>query len=135
MADACCGGNSKAPLDACCGSPAPVDACCGGSSGGDGEARWRTPAVLAAVAWLAGIVVDLAGGADVAATTLFVVAIVAGGGVVVPGALRGVVRGRLGVALLMTVALVAAPPKLPAWLRRYVITQMVSMWRRRPFVR
>jgi cation-transporting P-type ATPase G len=109
MADACCGGNPNAPIDACCGSPTPVDASCGGSSDGNGEARWRTPAaVLAAVAWLAGIVVDLAGGADAAATTLFVVAIVAGGATFVPGAVRGVVRGRLGVALLMTVALVGA---------------------------
>jgi cation-transporting ATPase G len=91
--------------DACCGEGPEPD----GHVDEDGEGRWRTPAAMtAAIAWLAGVVVELTSGPDAAATTLFVVAIVAGGATFVPGALRGLLQGRLGVGLLMTVALVGA---------------------------
>jgi cation-transporting ATPase G len=64
--------------------------------------------VVSAIAWAVGIIVELAGGAGAVATGAFGVAIFAGGATFVPEALRGVVRGRLGVGLLMTIALVGA---------------------------
>jgi cation-transporting ATPase G len=94
---------------------AMADACCGGgvsTVAADGtaevEGRWRIPAaVVSAVAWLIGIVFELAD-AETAARALFVVAIVAGGATFVPDAVRGLRRGRLGVGLLMSIALVGA---------------------------
>jgi cation-transporting ATPase G len=91
------------------------DACCGGGASavaGDGaeelEGRWRIPAaVVAAVAWLIGILLELAD-AETAARAMFVIAIVAGGATFVPDAVRGLRRGRLGVGLLMSIALVGA---------------------------
>jgi cation-transporting P-type ATPase G len=92
--------------DACCGSePAPIE------SGPDehSETPWRAPAaVIAAIAWSVGVVIEVTGGNDAAARAAFVVAIVAGGATFVPGALRSLVHGRVGVALLMTIALVGA---------------------------
>jgi cation-transporting P-type ATPase G len=94
MGDACCGGD-----------PNPVDP----EAGEQSEPRWRAPAaVLAAIAWLVGVLVEAADGSDLAGRVMFVVAIVAGGATFVPGALRGLVRGRIGVALLMTIALIGA---------------------------
>jgi cation-transporting ATPase G len=93
--------------DACCGTPASNSAD-GADVGEEQEARWRIPAaVLAAGAWLVGVVFELTD-AEAAGTAAFAVAIVAGGATFVPGAVRGLARGRLGVGLLMSIALVGA---------------------------
>lgn len=90
------------------------DACCSGAIGVDADdegalsGRWKLFAAgLSSVAWMLGI---LAGFADapVGADIAFVVAVVVGGATFVPGAVTGVVRGRLGVALLMSIAGVGA---------------------------
>ncbi|MEO6651961.1 MAG: cation-translocating P-type ATPase [Ilumatobacteraceae bacterium] len=88
---------------ACCGTPT-VDLDAGGGWGD----RWKTIAAgVAAVAWISGVVAGFAD-ASVAADAAFVVAIVAGGATFVPGAVTAVLRGRLGVGLLMTIAGVGA---------------------------
>lgn len=93
--------------DACCGTPARIPA--GGADVGvEYEGRWRIPAsALAAGAWLAGIVVGFAD-AEAAATLAFVVVILAGGATFVPDAVGGLARRRMGVGLLMSIALVGA---------------------------
>ncbi len=92
------------------------DACCGGAPpaasndvvADDVEGRWRTiAAAVAAVAWLIGVVLELID-AGTAARAVFVIAIVAGGATFVPGAMRMLRRGRLGVGLLMSIALIGA---------------------------
>lgn len=92
------------------------DACCGGAPttgpGADAtaepEGRWRTvAAIVAALAWLTGFVLELTN-ADDAGRAMFVLAIVAGGATFVPGALQRLRRGRLGVGLLMSIALIGA---------------------------
>ena len=90
-----------------------ADACCGittvdlEAGGGWGD-RWKTIAAgVAAVAWFSGVVAGFAD-ASVAADAAFIVAIVAGGATFVPGAVTAVLRGRLGVGLLMTIAGVGA---------------------------
>lgn len=91
------------------------DACCGVDPGAalpdgvqDEAGRWRIiAAVTAAAAWSAGLVLEAAD-ASGAAKVVFAVAIVAGGATFVPGALRGLRRGRLGVGLLMSIALIGA---------------------------
>ncbi len=94
--------------DACCGSPASTQPG-GADSADEHEGRWRiAAAVIAAAAWLVGIVLELADAETAAAMAAFVVAIVAGGATFVPGAVRGLGRGRLGVGLLMSIALVGA---------------------------
>ncbi len=96
MADACCG---TATVD--------LDAAGGWADGGWGD-RWKTIAAgVAAVAWISGAVAGFAD-ASVTADASFVVAIVAGGATFVPGAITAVLRGRLGVGLLMTIAGVGA---------------------------
>ena len=94
--------------DACCGTdPAAIDPTNPQSEAGP-EGRWRVwAASVAAVAWLTGIGVELAD-AETAGRLAFVVAIVAGGATFVPGAVSGLARGRLGVGLLMSIALVGA---------------------------
>ena len=65
---------------------------------------WRTiAAVVAAVLWVAGLVTS--GGV---ADGLLIAAVVIGGATFVPGAVRGLFAGRLGVGLLMTIAAVGA---------------------------
>ena len=65
---------------------------------------WRTiAAVVAAVLWVAGLVTS--GGV---ADGLLIAAVVIGGATFVPGAVRGLFTGRLGVGLLMTIAAVGA---------------------------
>ena len=92
-----------------------ADSCCEFTPGGDDldveegwRERWRTiAAVAAAVLWLAGVVIgraDHPGAAD----GLYIAAIVVGGATFAPGAVRGLLRGRLGVGLLMTIAAVGA---------------------------
>ncbi len=100
--------------DTCCGlDPEPGGAA--GQSGADlGEARppwWRDPALLpssiAAVFLLAGYGAGSAG-AGVVGIVLHAVSLAVGGYTFVPGALRRLARGRLGVALLMTIAALGA---------------------------
>ncbi|MCC6434379.1 MAG: cadmium-translocating P-type ATPase [Acidimicrobiales bacterium] len=92
--------------DACCG--AGPNASGGPDVGAEDEGRWRIPAaVLAAGAWLVGIGFEVAG-SEAVAVVAFGVAVVAGGATFVPGAVRGLARGRLGVGLLMSIALVGA---------------------------
>ena len=92
--------------DACCGSVTPTSG--GADVADERDGRWRTgAAAVAAVAWLVGIVFELTN-AEAAASAAFVVAIVAGGATFVPGAVRGLTSGRLGVGLLMSIALVGA---------------------------
>ncbi|MEJ7801597.1 MAG: heavy metal translocating P-type ATPase, partial [Ilumatobacter sp.] len=89
--------------DACCGA-ATVDC---DDDGGWGD-RWKTVAAgVSAVAWTLGVVAGFAD-ASVAADVAFVVAMIVGGATFAPGAVTGVVRGRLGVGLLMTIAGVGA---------------------------
>ena len=65
---------------------------------------WRTmAAIIAAVLWAAGLVAS--GGV---ADGLLIAAVVIGGSTFVPGAVRGVFAGRLGVGLLMTIAAIGA---------------------------
>ena len=65
---------------------------------------WRTiAAVVAAVLWVAGLVTS--GGV---ADGLLIAAVVIGGATFVPGAVRGLFAGRLGVGLLMAIAAVGA---------------------------
>lgn len=91
-----------------------ADACCGpGGADHDDERsewaeRWRTPAaVVAAAAWAVGIACELTDTAMLA-DIAFGVAIVVGGATFVPEALVRLRRGRLGIGLLMTIALVGA---------------------------
>ncbi|MFF8768050.1 heavy metal translocating P-type ATPase [Nocardiopsis dassonvillei] len=67
--------------------------------------RW---AGLAGVLWLSGLVGEWLAPVPVLATVLFAGAIAAGGWTFVPGTLRALVRGRLGVGTLMTVAMAGA---------------------------
>ncbi len=85
--------------DSCCAS-ATVDL---DDAVGWGD-RWKTVAAgMSAVAWTLGVVARFAE-ASVATDVAFVVAVIVGGATFVPGAVNGVLRGRLGVALLMTIA-------------------------------
>lgn len=96
--------------DACCGSAAPPD-------GEDGE-RTSGPAsfwsitevrlsVVAGVLLVAGLI-SAAAGTAAAADAFFLAAIAAGGWTFVPEALRGLVKGHLGVGTLMTIAAIGA---------------------------
>ncbi|WP_017538208.1 heavy metal translocating P-type ATPase [Nocardiopsis halophila] len=92
--------------DPTCGSPAPAE---GAERPG---AWWRSApvrwAALAGVLWAAGLAVDGLTDAATAATALFAGAVAAGGWTFVPGTLRALLRGRLGVGTLMTVAMAGA---------------------------
>lgn len=94
-----------------------ADACCGTEIDLDNEAegladRWKTIAAgVAAVAWVVAMVAEHSGlvadGSPIA-TGAFIVAVLVGGATFVPDAVSGLLRGRLGVALLMTIAGVGA---------------------------
>ena len=90
--------------DACCGGPPPSAP----DEDGANTVQWRAPAaVIAALAWLVGVIAglnDLGALADGA----FISALVVGGATFVPGALAALARRRLGVGLLMTVAAIGA---------------------------
>jgi cation-transporting P-type ATPase G len=91
--------------DACCGAAPPIDSNAGAA---EADGRWRKIAALvAALAWLIGVVLELID-AETAARAVFVVAIIAGGATFVPGAMRRLRHGRLGVGLLMSIALIGA---------------------------
>ena len=101
--------------DACCG-PEPEPRSAIGQGGHEGSAEvppawWRDPALLpslvSGVFLLVGYGFEWAG-LDVVALVLHAVALVAGASTFVPGALRRLARGRLGVGLLMTIAAVGA---------------------------
>ncbi len=90
--------------DDCCSMDGPV-------SEGAPEALWRMRSVQAAgVAGLFTAVGLIAGtvGADVVEAVAFLVAVVIGGSTFVPESVRGLVRGRLGVGTLMTIAAIGA---------------------------
>jgi cation-transporting P-type ATPase G len=93
--------------DACCGPSAPIRVGGAESTAHERASRWWIAVAAAACAWVVGIVFEQAD-AEASATAAFMVAIVAGGATFVPGAARGAARGRLGVGLLMSIALVGA---------------------------
>lgn len=97
--------------EACCGPDSTSGA---GAEADHFEARppwWRDaallPSAIAGVLLLAGYVLEWTG-VPVAATTLQAIALIAGAYTFVPGAVRRLLRGRLGVGLLMTIAAVGA---------------------------
>jgi cation-transporting ATPase G len=99
--------------DACCG---PVTAAAGAVGHADAEHEvrpplWRDsallPSVIAGVMLLAGYVLEWSG-FPIPALVLQGVALLAGAYTFVPGALRRLARGRLGVGLLMTIAAIGA---------------------------
>lgn len=115
--DVCCGS------DDCCSSgdravrhPSPAedgDACCGpdeGKSAHDGDTTrpplWRDPALapsaVSGLALLVGSVLAWSG-LEAGGTVAHVMALALGAWTFVPGALRRLLRGRLGVGLLMTI--------------------------------
>ncbi|GAB3199877.1 cation-translocating P-type ATPase [Nocardioides hungaricus] len=111
--------------DACCASDGPVraaapvdegDACCGPDEGGHAHddlavrpPLWRDPAMLpsaiSGVALLLGYALGWAG-LPTAGLVAHWVALLVGAWTFVPGALRRLARGRLGVGLLMTIGAV-----------------------------
>ncbi len=123
-ADACCGpdpitstsSSRRTPLledDSCCGPVPPSGA---DHSHGDAEHEerpplWRDtallPSAVAGVMLLAGYVFEWSG-LPVPALVLQTVALLAGAYTFVPGAIRRLMRGRLGVGLLMTIAAIGA---------------------------
>ncbi len=123
-ADSCCSPGEPAALavdatplhvengDACCGPS--VSAAVTGTAGEEPEVRspwWRDPAllpsVLSGVFLLAGYVFEWSG-LSVPALLLQWVALLAGACTFVPGAVRRLLRGRLGVGLLMMIAAIGA---------------------------
>ncbi len=99
MAETCCG---PAPAD---GAAATTDEHDGGGLGQVRELRMAAvAAALLAVGWL----LDLAGAPVPVVVALELSAAVVGASTFVPGALRGLRRGRIGVGTLMTIAAVGA---------------------------
>ncbi len=95
--------------DACCGPDEVDEEHTGVSEPVTVTPVWRIrelqAAALAGLLLLAGLILP----ADtLVETVLFAVAALVGGSTFVPGALRGLVKGRLGVGLLMTIAAVGA---------------------------
>jgi len=89
------------------------DACCGGvNDAAEAPARLRDMTEIRAAALAGGTLIGglLAGWADgaTAARVFFTVALVVGGSTFVPQAVRGVLRGRLGVGTLMAIAAAGA---------------------------
>ena len=97
--------------DGCCAGPTATGA--GGSDAAHDSAsgfieRWRTYAALvAAVMWAGGVLADAAGHGGTG-RVLFAVGAAAGAATFAPGAVRSLRHGRLGVALLMSIAAVGA---------------------------
>ena len=118
--DACCaaspGPDTAAPRshedgDACCGPALPSK----GSTGDDEHAVrppwWRDvallPSALSGLFLIAGYAFEWAG-VEIPALVLQWAALLAGAYTFVPGAIRRLIRGRLGVGLLMTIAAIGA---------------------------
>ncbi|MEV6816862.1 cation-translocating P-type ATPase [Micromonospora sp. NPDC051296] len=109
MSRECCGPD-EAP-----GVPAEFDHCCAPGERHDHEAMpvwWRDRILLlpavSGVALLAGYLTGWVGGPDAAATMLLAGGLLAGAWTFVPGAVRRLLRGKVGVVLLMTIAAVGA---------------------------
>lgn len=96
---------------ACCAAEAPTRPIVPGEEIETAPAWWRDPALLPSVIsgafLLGGFAFGFAGQALIA-TILESIALLAGAWTFVPGALRGVARGKIGVSLLMTIAAVGA---------------------------
>ncbi|MFK0401513.1 heavy metal translocating P-type ATPase [Microbacterium sp. NPDC090225] len=129
MSEECCGPDEPHPTktirrielrrplttgDACCG---PEEICAGTSDAGDAaeqDARptlWRDtallPSAVSGVTLLAGYILEWTG-FPIPALLLQGIALLAGAYTFVPGSIRRLMRGRLGVGLLMTIAAVGA---------------------------
>lgn len=89
------------------------DSCCGAEAIDLDEDRgwndwWRAVAAgVSVIAWVLGVVAGLAD-ASTLTTVSFLVAIIVGGSTFAPDAISGLLRGRLGVGLLMTISGVGA---------------------------
>lgn len=121
--DACCGPDPQTVPRAKAAVHVEGDACCGRvvtnaapdeHEDAEHETRpplWRDtallPSAVAGVALLAGYVFEWLG-VPIPALVLLWVALLAGAYTFVPGAIRRLVRGRLGVGLLMTIAAIGA---------------------------
>ena len=96
---------------ACCAAEAPTRPIVPGEEIETAPAWWRDPALLPSAIsgafLLGGFAFGFAGQALIA-TILESIALLAGAWTFVPGALRGVARGKIGVSLLMTIAAVGA---------------------------
>ncbi|WP_435111835.1 heavy metal translocating P-type ATPase [Nocardiopsis synnemataformans] len=103
------GSGATADADGCgdptCGAGAPEPEENPGAWWDSATVRW---AGLAGALWLAGMLTGWLTGIPVVETVLFAGAVAAGGWTFVPGTLRALVRGKLGVGTLMTVAMVGA---------------------------
>jgi cation-transporting ATPase G len=103
------GAGAAADADGCgdptCGDGAPEPEETPGAWWDSATVRW---AGLAGVLWLSGLASEWLAPVPVLATVLFAGAIAAGGRTFVPGTLRALLRGRLGVGTLMTVAMAGA---------------------------
>jgi cation-transporting ATPase G len=98
--------------DACCGAdPSTISVAARDEEHGLRPPWWRDvallPSAISGAFLLAGFVVEWSG-LRIPALTLHSVALLAGGCTFVPGAIRRLLRGRLGVGLLMTIAAVGA---------------------------
>jgi cation-transporting ATPase G len=94
--------------DACCGAGAASGAAPESDHGGWRE-HWRIYAAVAAAAlWVVGVASAWSGAPDALVDAVFLGAVVVGGATFVPGAIRGVLAGKLGVALLMTIGALGA---------------------------
>lgn len=97
--------------DVCCAAEAPTRPIVPGEEIETAAAWWRDPALLPSAISGAFLLGGFAFGvADQAliATILESIALLAGAWTFVPGALRGVARGKIGVSLLMTIAAIGA---------------------------
>ena len=92
--------------DACCG-PGEVDSHHGDSASGVVTPPWRIRELWAAAGAGISLLAGLVAGSPVE-TALFWAAAIVGGATFVPNAVRGLLKGRLGVGLLMTIAAVGA---------------------------
>ncbi|MFI8525648.1 heavy metal translocating P-type ATPase [Promicromonospora sukumoe] len=110
MNDVCCGPD-PAPQAA---NPAHDDEHDHGHGHGDDDAApwWRDPGLLlplaSGVLLLVGYVLEWTGAPSAVATAVLALSLLAGAWTFIPGAVKRLVRGRLGVGLLMTIAAVGA---------------------------
>ena len=97
--------------DACCGPAAPPAGEDGERTSGPSASFWAITevrlSIVAGVLLVAGLI-STAAGAATAPDAFFLAAIATGGWTFVPEALRGLVKGQLGVGTLMTIAAIGA---------------------------